>query len=174
MKLSKTTLKSPYILEDLEPDSSYEVYVQARNIYGLGNPTARIVFRTAKASMVDLKASSSTSEVIYDQPECCTKAGVKEECLPMCQYNASLSEIRRLTSLCEDDLVKVTKCAAGNNVTKPSFFILTVFFCQLEETICLVASKEESRQNVKCYAKEFNILQTTLSSQSVCHLLETS
>ena len=37
--------KSPYILEHLEPDSSYEVYVQARNFYGLGDPTTRIVFR---------------------------------------------------------------------------------------------------------------------------------
>ena len=43
-----------YILEDLQPDSSYEVYVQARNFYGTGAPTTRIVFRTASKTVVDL------------------------------------------------------------------------------------------------------------------------
>ena len=47
-------MRSPYILEDLEPDSSYEVYVQARNFYGVGEPTTRIVFRTASKTVVDL------------------------------------------------------------------------------------------------------------------------
>ena len=46
-----------YILEDLQPDSSYEVYVQARNFYGTGVPTTRIVFRTASKTVVDLAKS---------------------------------------------------------------------------------------------------------------------
>ena len=50
----------------------------------------------------------------YDQKTCCSRAGVKDDCMPMCQYNASLSEVRSLSNLCKDDLVKVTKCAAGN------------------------------------------------------------
>ena len=49
----------------------------------------------------------------YDQKTCCSRAGVKDDCMPMCQYNASLSEVRKLTNLCKDDLVKTTKCAAG-------------------------------------------------------------
>ena len=49
----------------------------------------------------------------YDQQTCCSRSGVKDDCLPMCQYNASLSQVRQLTNLCKDDLVKVTKCAAG-------------------------------------------------------------
>ena len=39
--------------------------------------------------------------------------GVKSECLPMCQYNASLSEIRPLTALCTEDMGRITKCASG-------------------------------------------------------------
>ena len=49
----------------------------------------------------------------YDQQTCCSRSGVKDDCLSMCQYNASLSQVRQLTNLCKDDLVKVTKCAAG-------------------------------------------------------------
>ena len=47
-------MSTTYILEDLQPDSSYEVYVQARNFYGTGAPTTRIVFRTASKTVVDL------------------------------------------------------------------------------------------------------------------------
>ena len=110
LKTTKLDRASPYILENLEPDSSYEVYVQARNNFGTGNPTTRIVFRTAKSDIRDMLMNGQDG---YDQKTCCTNAGVKDECLPMCQYNASLSEIRKLTNLCSDDLAKVTKCAAG-------------------------------------------------------------
>ena len=102
--------KSPFILEDLQPDSSYEVFVQAQNFYGVGNPTTRIVFRTARSTVQDL---SKSSEEIYDQAQCCSSAGVKKDCLPMCQYNASLSTVRKLTNLCKEDLVGITKCASG-------------------------------------------------------------
>ena len=60
-------MRSPYILEDLEPDSSYEVYVQARNFYGVGEPTTRIVFRTASKTVVDLtkKGKSILKNVMH-------------------------------------------------------------------------------------------------------------
>jgi hypothetical protein len=108
VKVVKIVKKSPYILEDLKPDSSYEVFVQARNFYGVGNPSTRIVFRTAKSIFV-----KPMDDKTYDQMGCCSRSGVKDECLGMCQYNASLTEIRKLTNLCQDDLAKVTKCAAG-------------------------------------------------------------
>jgi hypothetical protein len=44
---------------------------------------------------------------------CCTASGVKDECLPMCQYNASISESRRLGPLCKEDFPMITKCAAA-------------------------------------------------------------
>ena len=62
----------------------------------------------------------------YDQQTCCSRSGVKDDCLPMCQYNASLSQVRQLTNLCKDDLVKVTKCAAG-------MYIFPTLRCQLNE-----------------------------------------
>ena len=55
-------MSTTYILEDLQPDSSYEVYVQARNFYGTGAPTTRIVFRTASKTVVDL---TKTGKVFF-------------------------------------------------------------------------------------------------------------
>ena len=107
----KYARKSPYILEDLEPDSSYEVYVQAKNFYGFGDPSTRIVFRTAKSRIQE--KITIQNENTYNQQNCCERAGVTAECIPMCQYNASLSEVRKLTNLCKADLPRITKCAAG-------------------------------------------------------------
>ena len=98
-------------MEDLSPDSSYEVYIQAKNFYGYGDPSTRIVFRTAKNKIQSVLKDATDFD--YDQQGCCARAGVKTECLPMCQYNASLTEIRPLTNLCKEDLGRVTKCASG-------------------------------------------------------------
>ena len=111
IKDTKIARKSPYILEDLSPDSSYEVYIQAKNFYGYGDPSTRIVFRTAKNKIQSVLKDATDFD--YDQQGCCARAGVKTECMPMCQYNASLTEIRPLTNLCKEDLGRVTKCASG-------------------------------------------------------------
>lgn len=37
---------SPLILTNLTSNTDYEVYVEARNMHGAGEPSARIVFRT--------------------------------------------------------------------------------------------------------------------------------
>ena len=60
IKETKKALGSPYIMEDLEPDSSYEVYVQARNFYGVGDPSTRIVFRTASKTVVELSKNGKS------------------------------------------------------------------------------------------------------------------
>ena len=58
-------MSTTYILEDLQPDSSYEVYVQARNFYGTGAPTTRIVFRTASKTVVDLAKTGTLKYSVY-------------------------------------------------------------------------------------------------------------
>lgn len=37
---------SPLILTNLTSDTDYEVYVEARNVHGVGEPSVRIVFKT--------------------------------------------------------------------------------------------------------------------------------
>jgi hypothetical protein len=65
IKETKNTMSTTYILENLQPDSSYEVYVQARNFYGTGAPTTRIVFRTASKTVVDLAKTGTLKCSVY-------------------------------------------------------------------------------------------------------------
>lgn len=37
---------SPYILEDLESNMDYEIFVEAVNEHGVGDPSPRLIFRT--------------------------------------------------------------------------------------------------------------------------------
>lgn len=39
-------VESPYILENLRPDTEYEVYVEAVNMHGASEPSERILFTT--------------------------------------------------------------------------------------------------------------------------------
>lgn len=41
-----TKVHSPYVLEGLESEMDYEVYVEAVNTHGTGMPSSRITFRT--------------------------------------------------------------------------------------------------------------------------------
>ena len=38
--------RSPYILENLEGDTQYEILIEAGNDYGLSEPSTRVVFKT--------------------------------------------------------------------------------------------------------------------------------
>ena len=49
----------------------------------------------------------------YDQKDCCSSAGVKDECLALCRFNASISEAGRLAPLCKEDFHRITKCQAS-------------------------------------------------------------
>ncbi|CAH0563604.1 unnamed protein product [Brassicogethes aeneus] len=39
-------VQSPYVLENLESDTDYEVYIEAVNTHGTGSPSSRLTFRT--------------------------------------------------------------------------------------------------------------------------------
>lgn len=59
-------VQSPYVLENLHPDSFYEVYVEAGNSHGPGEPSQRIVFKTlsvVSASSIDRLVSKKLSTV---------------------------------------------------------------------------------------------------------------
>jgi len=101
--------KSPFILENLDSASTYEVFVEPVNDIGTGQASTRIVFRTASRKIEDLLDSQQP----YNQSACCLKSGMKLECLPLCSYNASISEVRSLARLCADEFPKVVRCAAG-------------------------------------------------------------
>lgn len=48
----------PYILENLHSDTDYEVYVEAANAHGVGEPSSRIVFRTESIVCLNCQENS--------------------------------------------------------------------------------------------------------------------
>ena len=97
-EITVRTTKNTFVLEDLMPDSSYEViiryhpenqcptlifqtFVGAENEHGVGDYSTRIVFRTAKTSMMD--QMSKLDEKKYDHQQCCKDAKVDDTCKKM-------------------------------------------------------------------------------------------
>ena len=81
--------QSPYILEGLKPESTYQVYIEAKNSYGKGEPSSTISFRTKPEQQADL------ATIKYDHKECCESAKMRPECLPLCSYNVTMAEVKR-------------------------------------------------------------------------------
>lgn len=101
------TKRVPFILEDLVPASGYEVYVNAVNQYGIGEPSVRLLFRTAD----DPTDSATTSD--YNITNCCQAVNVSSHCMPLCDYSAKMSDLKLLTVLCESEFPKLLRCGAA-------------------------------------------------------------
>lgn len=100
---------TPLILTNLTSNTDYEVYVEARNVHGVGEPSARIVFRTQSKILVDEEAEAS----YYNITSCCVETNLNSICMPLCSYDASMSDIRTLAPVCGPDFHKLLKCAAA-------------------------------------------------------------
>jgi len=101
--------ESPFVLENLESSSTYEVYVVAVNDHGSGEESVRIVFRTASNNIKDIKEK----ETPYNQTACCINSGIKPMCASLCSYNVKMSEVSRLGPDCAEEMSKVLRCAVG-------------------------------------------------------------
>ena len=112
-KIGEGTVKiaksSPFVLEGLEPSTSYITYVEAVNDYGPSPMSSIAVFRTASRRIGRPPAKAPR----YDQKQCCSSAGVKDECLNLCRFNASITEARKLAPLCKEDFHRITKCQSA-------------------------------------------------------------
>ncbi|KAJ3623708.1 hypothetical protein MTP99_017378 [Tenebrio molitor] len=102
-------VQSPYILEDLESDTDYEVYVEAVNTHGVGMPSSRITFRT-ESKIVEEKIEEAAA---YNVTACCVDAELSSVCLPLCSYNANMSDIKLLAGVCGAEFHKLLRCGAG-------------------------------------------------------------
>eukprot|EP00095_Tigriopus_kingsejongensis_P012676 maker-scaffold22_size673200-snap-gene-3.19 protein:Tk12676 transcript:maker-scaffold22_size673200-snap-gene-3.19-mRNA-1 annotation:"ig-like and fibronectin type-iii domain-containing protein" len=110
----QSTEHTVYILEDLVPDTSYEVYVEPVNQYGIGESSTRIVFKTATSP----DDSQDEAEDTYESHQrCCIASGVRS--LPLCSYNVTMTEVRSLAKLCVSELSRLTTCAAGGKDHMP-------------------------------------------------------
>ncbi|XP_069682867.1 Ig-like and fibronectin type-III domain-containing protein 1 isoform X2 [Periplaneta americana] len=100
---------SPFILEHLFSNTDYEVFVEAVNSHGVGEPSARVVFRT-ESKLVEEKIEEAT---FYNVTACCVEADLSDVCLPLCSYNANMSDIKALAGVCGGELHKLLRCGAG-------------------------------------------------------------
>lgn len=99
----------PYILQDLQVATEYEVYVAAVNQHGVGEPSTRLLFKTKGVEQFE----ETSSESAYNVTACCAKLAVDGQCMPLCDYSAKLSQLRDLTQTCSKDFPKLLRCGAG-------------------------------------------------------------
>ncbi|XP_069163347.1 Ig-like and fibronectin type-III domain-containing protein 2 [Procambarus clarkii] len=108
------TDKSPYVLENLCPDTEYEVYVQAVNKHGTGDPSERVLFRTPSEARVQRLQDNA-----YNVTECCRSVNLSPGCMPLCDYNARMSHVRALVVTCTNELTSLLRCAVGGRNHMP-------------------------------------------------------
>ncbi|XP_060521519.1 Ig-like and fibronectin type-III domain-containing protein 2 isoform X2 [Cylas formicarius] len=100
--------QSPFVIEGLESVTDYEVYVEAVNAHGVGNPSPRLIFRTG--SKIEEEKIEEAS--LYNVTACCVEAQLNSVCLPLCTYDANMNDIKRL-AVCGSEFHTILRCAAG-------------------------------------------------------------
>ncbi|KAG8198461.1 hypothetical protein JTE90_022195 [Oedothorax gibbosus] len=89
-----TDVKSPHLLDNLKPKIRYEVYVAARNAFGMSRGSVRAVFTTSPEKGQIEKVMEKTAA--YNETACCLAAGLKKSCLDLCTYNMKMSDCKLL------------------------------------------------------------------------------
>ncbi|XP_061379093.1 Ig-like and fibronectin type-III domain-containing protein 2 isoform X2 [Danaus plexippus] len=102
-------VQSPYILENLESNTDYEIYVEAVNEHGVGESSPRLIFRT-QSQVIEEEEENALA---YNVTACCSNVGVSSVCMPLCAYDARMSDLRSLAPLCDRDFPKIVRCGAG-------------------------------------------------------------
>ncbi|XP_063625703.1 Ig-like and fibronectin type-III domain-containing protein 1 isoform X1 [Cydia splendana] len=102
-------IHSPFILEDLESNSDYEIYVEAVNEHGVGDASPRLIFRTQSQALEQEEEQAT----YYNVTACCERVAVAGVCMPLCSYDAKMSDLRALAPLCAQEFHKLLRCGAG-------------------------------------------------------------
>ncbi|XP_050297664.1 Ig-like and fibronectin type-III domain-containing protein 1 [Anthonomus grandis grandis] len=100
--------KSIWVLEDLESETDYEVYVEAVNKHGVGSPSPRLTFQTGSK----IEEEEIEEAATYNVTACCVEANLNSVCLPLCSYDANMNDVKRL-AVCGSEFHTILKCAAG-------------------------------------------------------------
>lgn len=85
----------------------YEVYVAARNGFGISRGSVRAVFTTPPVAEPIRKATEQVPA--YNESSCCVSAGIKRGCLDLCNYNVNslfISKYFSLRKLTKDQKLK--------------------------------------------------------------------
>ncbi|XP_050727678.1 Ig-like and fibronectin type-III domain-containing protein 1 isoform X2 [Eriocheir sinensis] len=109
------TQTSPFVLEKLCENTEYEVYVQAVNKHGTGDPSPRVLFRTPPV----VPETKIEDDSAYNVTQCCASVQISPGCMPLCDYNARMSHVRMLAATCASELSSLVRCAAGGRNHQP-------------------------------------------------------
>lgn len=107
-----TAKSSPFLLDKLSPGGRYEVYVKAANEYGTSQGSSRVVFSTPPVYSND-EVEAELSSTAYNETQCCTRAGLSNECLPLCSYRVKVTDVLQRASACAQNLPTLVRCGAG-------------------------------------------------------------
>lgn len=111
----KPKVHPPFVLEGLKSDTDYEIYVDAVNVHGIGDPSSRILFRT-ESKKVEQQLEDASS---YNVTACCEGIGVDDLCMPLCSYDASMTDVKALALRCTRQFHKLIRCGAGGRDHAP-------------------------------------------------------
>lgn len=115
---------SPYLLDQLKPDTQYEVWLTAYNKYGASQDSIKVDFYTKSLpSSMDIESgmSASAKRNIYNETACCLRANISALCAPLCSYHVKVNEVMNLGPLCVDSLTAsiIVRCTVGGRDHKP-------------------------------------------------------
>ncbi|XP_014259678.1 Ig-like and fibronectin type-III domain-containing protein 1 isoform X2 [Cimex lectularius] len=110
------SVKPPWILEGLNSDTHYEIYVTALNVHGESETSQRVIFST-QSKIFEAKLEPDEDE--YNVTACCASAGLSSPCMPLCSYDASMSQIKALAGVCGPEFSKLIRCGAGGRNHSP-------------------------------------------------------
>ncbi|XP_054711801.1 Ig-like and fibronectin type-III domain-containing protein 1 [Uloborus diversus] len=110
-------IKSPYLLDNLNPKTRYEVYVAAKNSFGLSRGSVRAVFTTPPETVSTETAVGPPRA--YNETACCVSAGLKKGCLDLCTYDMKMSDLQMFAIACADQLEILVRCGAGGRDHAP-------------------------------------------------------
>ncbi|KAL1122201.1 hypothetical protein AAG570_003606, partial [Ranatra chinensis] len=100
----------PYILENLMSDTLYEVFVEASNAHGTGEPSQRALFSTL-SRVIEARVEDALDS--YNLTACCIGTRLSSSCMPLCSYDASMSQLKALAGVCGPEFTKLVRCGAG-------------------------------------------------------------
>uniref|UniRef100_A0A0K8SXU6 Ig-like and fibronectin type-III domain-containing protein C25G4.10 n=1 Tax=Lygus hesperus TaxID=30085 RepID=A0A0K8SXU6_LYGHE len=110
-------VQPPFILEHLSSNTLYEVFIDASNVHGTGDPSQRMLFSTA-SKLIEAKLESTDIES-YNVTACCENVGLSKTCMPLCSYDASMSQLKNLAAVCSSELTKLVRCGSGGRNHAP-------------------------------------------------------
>lgn len=107
-----TATRSPFLLDRLLPGGRYEVFVKSINRYGTSQGSSRVIFSTPPLTPPE-EIELSEVTVGYNETQCCSRAGLSDQCLPLCSYRVKVTDVIKKASVCANSLPTLVRCGAG-------------------------------------------------------------